>query len=96
MTGRVAGLAARWLCTVALAPGAAWVSIKETLAVLTLALCEWTSHWPASPQANDLNIAAWKEANREDKVGGERPKKIQEADKYPIFWKKKERPNLQF
>ncbi len=96
VTGRVAGRAARWLCTGALAPGAAGVGIKETLAVLTLARGEWTSHWPASPQANARHIAAWTEANREDNVGGERPKKIQEADQDHIFWTKKERPNLQF
>jgi hypothetical protein len=91
LTGRFAGLAARRLRTVALAPGAARVGIKEGLAVLTLAFGEWTSHWPASPQVNDRNIAAWKEENGEDNEGGRRrSKKTEEADRYQFFWKKKE------
>ena len=95
LTGRFARFAARWLRTVALAPGAARVGIKEGLAVLTLAFAEWTSHWPASPQANDRNIAAWKEEYSEENEG-RRSKKTEEADKYQFFWKKKEWPNLQF
>ena len=51
----------------ALAPGAARVGIKEGLTVLALALRECTAHWPASPQANERKIGAWKEANGEDK-----------------------------
>jgi hypothetical protein len=96
LTGRFAGLAARGLRTVALAPGAARVGIKEGLAVLTLAFGEWTSHWPASPQVNDRNIAPWKEENGEENEGGRRSKKTEEADRYQFFWKKKEGPNLQF
>ncbi len=96
VTGRFAGLAARWRRTVVLAPGAARVRIKEGLTVLTLALGEWTSHWPASPQANDLQIVAWKEENGEEQAGRRRSKKIEEADKYPIFWKKTQQPNRQF
>jgi len=44
--------------------------------VLTLALGEWTSHWPASPQTNDLNIAVWKEEKAEPaKFEAEQPTK---------------------
>ena len=66
LTVSFAGLAARGLGAVALAPGAARVGIKEGLAVLTLTLGEWTSHWPASPQVNDLHTAAWREENGEE------------------------------
>jgi len=96
LTGRFAGLAARGRRTVVLAPGAARVRIKKGLTVLTLALGEWTSHWPASPQANDLNIAVWKEENGAKQAGRRRSKKTEEADKYPIFWKKTQQPNRQF
>ena len=67
LAGGLAGLSARGLGAVALAPGAARVGIKEGLTVLALAFGEWTSHWPESPQANDLKIAAWKEENGEEK-----------------------------
>ena len=70
-----AGLAALGLRAVALSPGAAWIGIKEGFTVLTLALGEWTSHWPASPQANDQGIGAWKKENGEEKSA---PKKIEE------------------
>jgi hypothetical protein len=96
LTGRFAGLAARGRRTVVLAPGAARVRIKEGLTVLTLALGEWTSHWPASPQANDLHIAAWKEENGAKQGSRRRSKKTEEAEKYPIVWKKTKWPNLQF
>jgi len=76
LTGRFAGLAARGRRTVVLAPGAARVRIKKGLTVLTLALGEWTSHWPASPQTNDLNIAVWKEEKAEPaKFEAEQPTK---------------------
>jgi hypothetical protein len=96
LTGRFAGLAACWRRAVVLAPGAARVRSKKGLTVLTLALGEWTSHWPASPQTNDLQIAAWKEENGEAQRGRSRSKKTEEADKYSIFWKKTQPPNLQF
>ena len=67
LAGGLAGLAARGLGAVALAPGAARVGSKEGLTVLALAFREWTSHWPASPQANDRKIGAWKEENDEEK-----------------------------
>src|SRR5712691_10272640 len=67
LTGRFAGLAARWRRTGALAPGAARVRIKEGLAMLTLALGEWTSHGPVSPQAHNRNVAASREENAEEK-----------------------------
>jgi hypothetical protein len=75
LAGGLAGLAARGLGAVALAPGAARVGIKKGLTVLALAFREWTSHWPASPQANDRKIGAWKEENGEEKS---EPKKIEE------------------
>jgi hypothetical protein len=58
-----------------LASGAARVGIKEGLTVLALALRAWTSHWPASPQANERKSGAWKEANGEEKSA---PKQIEE------------------
>jgi hypothetical protein len=67
LAGGLTGLAARGLGAVALAPGAARVGSKEGLTVLALAFREWTSHWPASPQANDRKIGAWKEENDEEK-----------------------------
>ena len=75
LAGGLAGLAARGLGAVALAPGAARVGIKKGLTVLAVAFREWTSHWPASPQANDRKIGAWKEENGEEKS---EPKKIEE------------------
>jgi hypothetical protein len=67
LAGGLAGLAARGLAAVVLAPRAARVGSKEGLTVLALAFREWTSHWPASPQANDRKIGAWKEENDEEK-----------------------------
>ena len=63
LAGGLAGLAARGLGAIALAPGAARVGRKEGLTVLALAFGKWTSHWPASPQANDQGSGAWKEEN---------------------------------
>jgi hypothetical protein len=67
LAGGFAGVAARGLGAVALASGAAGVGIKEGLTVLTLALTQWMSHWPASPQANDQGIGVWKKENGEAK-----------------------------
>jgi hypothetical protein len=67
LAGGLAGLAARGRGAVALAPGTARVGRKEGLTVLALAFGKWTSHWPASPQANDRKIGAWKEENGEEK-----------------------------
>jgi hypothetical protein len=75
LTGRFAGLAACGRRTVVLAPSAARVRLKESLTMLTLAFAEWTSHWPASPQTNDLHIAVQKE-EKEGRTSG--PKKIEE------------------
>jgi hypothetical protein len=36
--------------------------------MLTLALPQWTSHEPASPQAHDQGIGAWKEENGVEKM----------------------------
>ena len=58
LAGSFAGFAAFGCGTVALAPDAARVGSKESLTVLTLAVGVWTSHWPASPQANDRKIEA--------------------------------------
>ena len=74
--GGLAGLAARGLGAGALAPGAARVGIKEGLTVLARALRECTAHGPASPQAHERKIGAWKEANGEEKSA---PKQIEEA-----------------
>jgi hypothetical protein len=81
LAGGFAGVAARRLGAVALASGAARVGIKEGLTVLTLALTQWTSHWPASPQANEQGIGAWKEENGEAKSA---LKKIEERRKKGI------------
>jgi hypothetical protein len=82
LAGRFASLAARGLGAVALPPRAARVGSKEGLTVLALAFGEWTSHGPVSPQAHDRKIAAWKEANREEKTGRRRSKKTEEGAKY--------------
>jgi hypothetical protein len=75
LAGGFAGVAARGLGAVALASGATGVGIKEGLTVLTLALTQWTFHWPASPQANDQGSRAWKEENGAAKSA---PKKSEE------------------
>ena len=67
LAGSLAGLAARGLAAVALAPGTARVGSKEGLTVLALAFRESTFHWPASPQAKDRGIRVWKEENGEAK-----------------------------
>src|SRR5215831_12260997 len=58
LAGGLAGLPARGLGAVALAPGAARVGSKKGLTVLALAFREWTFHGPASPQAHDRKIVA--------------------------------------
>jgi hypothetical protein len=68
-------MAALGLGAVALAPGAARVGIKEGLTVLTLALGEWISHWPESPQVNDPHIATREEEHGEENGSGRRSKK---------------------
>jgi hypothetical protein len=67
------------------------VRIKACLTVLTRALSGWTYHWPASPQVNDLHIAAWKEENGEEKEGDRKQKKREETYRNGIFWKKTDR-----
>src|SRR5262245_13874999 len=69
LAGGFAGLSACRCGTVALALGAPRVGSKEGLTVLTLAFGEWTSHWPASPQANERKLGAWKEEAGEEKAG---------------------------
>jgi hypothetical protein len=86
LTGRFAGLSARWRRTIALAPSAARVRIKEGLAVLTLALCEWTSHGPVSPQAHDLNVAGWREENAEEKGEPKQAEEDGEETDYYHMW----------
>jgi hypothetical protein len=75
LAGGFARLPTRGLGAVALALGATRVGIKEGLTVFALTFGAWTSHWPASPQANDPGIRAWKEENDEAKSA---PKKIEE------------------
>jgi hypothetical protein len=45
--------------------------MKENLTVLTLALPDVLSHGPASPQAHDWQVAAWKAAHGEENTGSE-------------------------
>ena len=78
LAGGLARLAARGRGAVALAPGAARVGSKEGLTVLALAFDIWTSHWPASPQANHRKIGAWKEENGVEKAGQRRVQKTEE------------------
>lgn len=56
LTGRFASLAALGFGAIALASGTTWIRIKEGLAVSTFTFGEWRSHWPESPQVNDLKI----------------------------------------
>jgi hypothetical protein len=74
LAGGLAGLAARGLGAVALARGATRVGSKEGLTVLALAFGDWTSHWPASPQTNDRQIAGWREEDEQEntRAGAER------------------------
>jgi hypothetical protein len=95
LAGGFAGLAALELGAIALAPGAARVGGKEGLTVLTLTLAQWTSHWPESPQVNDLHIVAQEEGLGEENGSRYRAKKTEERDKDRVFGKKKEWPNLQ-
>src|SRR5262245_1127023 len=74
LAGGFAGMAARGLSAVALASGATGVGSKEGLTVLTLALTQWTSHWPASPQANDPESGTWKEENSAEKSASKKRK----------------------
>jgi hypothetical protein len=84
LAGGLAGLLARGHGAVALALGATRVGRKEGLTMLALACGTWTSHWPASPQANHRKIRAWKEENSEEKAGQRRVQKTEEGDKYHI------------
>jgi hypothetical protein len=87
---RFAGLSAGRLGTIALTPHVAVIGIKESLAVQTLACSDVTSHWPASPQVNDLHITAWKEEDWEDKAEGRGEKTREEVEKYQRSGKKTE------
>jgi len=85
LAGSLAGLSARGLGAVALAPDAARVRIKEGPTVLALAFAEWTSHEPASPQAHELQLAAETEENGEKKAGRRTSKKTEEGEKYSMW-----------
>jgi hypothetical protein len=89
LAGGFAGVAARGLGAVALASGAARVGNKEGLTVLTLTLTRWTSHGPASPQANDQGVGARKEENNEEKSAPKKSKKTEEGDKYLIWGRRR-------
>ena len=96
LAGGCAGVAARRRGAGALASGAARVGIKAGLTRLTRALTQWTSHWSASPQANDQGIGAWKEENGEAKSA---LKKLEENGRRGYIsrvGKKTERPDRQF
>ena len=82
LAGRFAGPSARGLRAVALAPGATRVGIKDGLTVLALTFGAWTSHWPASPQANDQGIGARKKENGKEKARRRRSKKTEDGEKY--------------
>jgi hypothetical protein len=75
LAGDFAGMAALGLRAVALASGATGVGSKEGLTMLTLALTQWTSHGPASPQAHEPGSGMWKEENGAEKSA---PKKRKE------------------
>ena len=85
LAGGFAGLPARELGAVALAPDAARVRIKEGPTVLALAFAEWTSHEPASPQAHELQLAAETEENGEKKAGRSTSKKTEAGEKYAMW-----------
>ncbi len=57
LAGGFARPATLGLGAIVLTSGTARVRIKEDLAVATFTFREWRSHWPASPQVNDLKIA---------------------------------------
>jgi hypothetical protein len=82
LAGGFAGLMALGFGAVALASSAARVGIKKGLTVLTLALAQWTSHWPAPPQVNDPNIAPGEEEDGAENGSGRRAKKTEERDEY--------------
>jgi hypothetical protein len=73
-----AGVATRGLGTEALTGHIAVVEMENPLAVLTVRLVSGMCHGPVSPQAHDLKIAAWKEANGELTARGSRRKKREE------------------
>jgi hypothetical protein len=59
--------------------------------MLTLAFSDVTSHWPASPQANDLYSAVWREENDAENAGRSRLKKTEEADAYRMWGRRQHR-----
>ena len=89
LAGGFAGLAALELGAIALAPSAAGGGGKEDLTVLTLALAQWTSHWPASPQVNDRHIAAQEEEPGEENGRGSRAKKTEERDESRVLGRRR-------
>jgi hypothetical protein len=93
LAGGLAGLAAGRLGTVALASHVAVVGIKECLTVLTLTFSDVTSHWPVSPQVNDLHIMAWKEEDREEHAERSREKKLININ---VSGRKRNEANLRF
>jgi len=96
LAGGLARLATRRRGAVALAPSAPGIGRKEGLTVLALALPEWTSHGPASPQAHDQGSSVWKEENGQEK---RTPKKIKEDGRTgctDVLGKKTPQPTRQF
>jgi len=81
---RLAGLAARGLGAVALAPDVARVRRKEGPTVFTLALGVWTSHEPVSPQAHDLRARLRRKKTGSKKAGRSTSKKTEEGEKYAM------------
>jgi hypothetical protein len=83
LAGGLAGVAACGRGAVSWASGAARVGIKEGRTVLTLALTQWTSHSPASPQAKDQGMGAQKKENGEEKKHSEEERRTRQyGDKY--------------
>jgi hypothetical protein len=91
LTGRCAGLSTWRRRTGVLAPNMARVRIKACRTVLTRARAGWTDHWPASPQVNDRHIAAWTEANGEEKAGDKQAEEERRHERNGLCWKKTDR-----
>jgi hypothetical protein len=87
LAGGLAGLAARGRGAVAWAPGTARGGRKAGLTGLALAFGKWTSPWPASPQAKERKIGAWKEENGAEKSAEDCRKR--KGDKYYIWGRRR-------
>jgi hypothetical protein len=57
--------------------------------MLALPFGAWTSHWPASPQANERQLRARQDGNGEEKAGRRRAKKTAAGDKYHMWGRRR-------